>query len=525
MHIFKGNIITVDRNNTVAKYLILEEGKIAYVGNELPDNYQGNEITDIKDGAIMPMFADCHGHFASYAILATTVKLDKATTIKEILDIIADADKNIEPGKTILCFGASPRVEEGRFVTGAEVDSVIRENRKVVVICSDGHTAVLTKAALKVLPKDVSQTPGYDGESGILGNEAFYKVVDNMLKLVNIMDGLQSFQGAIDEYIKAGFGLIAVEGGIGMPLDLDVDLVKWIYRGQQSDIQMRFFIQSYEPKKAIKRGIQRLGGCFKCALDGSFTSADAALLEPYDGSDNKGHLYYTDEEVYQNILRVHKAGLAVQMHAIGDAAVLQAARAYKRVLDEYPKVDHRHGIIHCNLVPKEAMDIIEKYHLTVIEQPGFLELIPLNYDLMVGRLGEKRGRLAMPFDEYMQRGITVCASSDCPVSFPNGINWLHWLVNNLNEPHRISLTDAIRVCTINGYYNTFDDNERGSLEKGKVADFIVLNKSPYDVPQDNIGSDIKVLETYLGGKKWSADGKNIIGTIIKGMLKKNGKKL
>ncbi len=522
---YKGNIITVDSSNSIKKYLVEDNGKIVFVGDNLPNEYSKSKLIDLGNGAIMPPFADAHGHFASFAILASTVKLDNAKSIAEIQTILKEADNTLNPKKTLLCFGASPKIKEGRFITRKEIEQVVTEGRKVAIICSDGHTAILNKKALARMPKKVYKMNGFDCDTGIIGNEAFYGVVDNMLKFVNVLDGLQAFQGAIDEYLKQGFGLISVEGGIGMPFDLDIDLVKWIYRGQKSGIQMRFFIQSYEPKKALKRNIGRLGGCFKCALDGSITSMDAALLEPYEGSDKKGMLYYTDEEVYKNILKVHKAGLALQMHAIGDAAVLQAARAYKRVLDEFPKPNHRHGIIHATLVPDEAMDIIQKYKLTIIEQPGFLELIPDNYELMMGRIGEQRGYNSMRFDEYVKRNITVCASTDCPVSFPKGLTWLHWLTNNLNTPRQISLTDAIRICTLNSYYNTFDDNTRGSLEEGKNADFIILNKSPYAVPKEKIEEEIKVEATYLNGVKWTPDNTNIIKTILKGMFFNKQKKL
>lgn len=77
--------------------------------------------------------------------------------------------------------------------------------------------------------------------------------------------------------------------------------------------------------------------------------------------------------------------------------------------------------------------------------------------------------------------IVFSGSSDCPVTFPNGIEWIHRMVNNPNVPHRVDLANAIRVCTVNGYYNTFDDDLRGSLETGKIADMIILDKSPYDI--------------------------------------------
>lgn len=514
--IFHGNIISVDGKNGIYNYLVEEDGIISYVGNALPDKYKNLAVTELGDGALLPTFADTHGHFASFAMLAAAVKLEKVNSNAEKLEILKKADKETPKGKSLFCFGASPYVDEGRFLNAADIDSVVPD-RAVAIVSTDGHTAVLNKAALKKMPKSIRNVDGY-GEDGVLGGECFYKVVDNMLKIISPLDGLQAFQAAFDDYSSKGFGIIAAESGIGMPLDLDVELLKWIYRGQDSGVQMRFFIQSFDVKKAKRRKLPRLGGCFETALDGSITSMDAALSEPYGGTDNCGKLFYDDETLYQKMKKVHDAGLDFQMHAIGDRAVLQAARTYKRILDESPR-EHRHGIIHATFVPDEAMDIIEKYHLQIQGQPAFIEMDLQYLDLLVERLGENRCYWAEPHSEFIKRGVLFSAGSDCPVTFPNAVSWIHWMVNNPNEKHRVDLTNAIRVVTYNGYAATRDEKQRGSLEVGKIADMVVLSQNPYDCAPENL-KDISVLSTYYGGKKWSPGGKSIIGTILKGMLRR-----
>lgn len=522
MTVYQGKIITVNENNDVFSYLVEDEGRILYVGDELPAQYKSAAVTAVK-GALMPCFADAHGHFSSYAMLATTLKLDEAKSNREILELMAAEDKRLPPKKTLLCFGASPKVEEGRLITKAEIDSVVKD-RYVVVICGDGHSAVMNSAADSKMPKSVHETNGYDAQNGWFLHESFMRAVDKILNVISAADALQAFQEAIDVYAENGFGLICCESGSGFPLDLDVELLKWLYRGQDSGMQVRIFIQSHDVKKAQKRGIERLGGCFKCALDGSITSADAAFSEPYLGTDNSGMLFYTDDEVYENVKKVHLAGLSFQMHAIGDRAVLQAARTYKRILDEYPRENHRHGIIHATLVPDEAMDIIEKYNIQIIGQPIFMVLAAQNPEFMLGRLGEARAAVAEPYSEFLKRSIHFCCSSDCPVTFPNGFKWLDAMVNNPNEAHRVSLVDAIRCCTHAGYYNTFDEGERGSLEKGKIADMILVDRDPFSVGNDEL-KELKVEATVLNGKVWKKSGKRVIGTLLRGMVRGKEKKL
>jgi predicted amidohydrolase YtcJ len=518
MKIFSGKIITVDKDNNIFKYLVEEKGKIVYVGNNLPDAYKQEKLIELNNKVLIPTFADTHSHFTSYAMLATTVKLDKLNSNEEILEKIKEEDSKIPKDKTMLCYGASPKVVEGKFIEKSEIDGVV-PNRTVVIISSDGHTAILNEKALQKMPPKLAGIRGYDYESGIMGQEAFYETVASLLKVIDIKDAIQAFQDALDIYIENGVGMICVECASGFPLDIDIELMRWLYQGQDSALQMRLFIQSFDVKKAKRRGVPRLGGCFKTALDGSITSGDAAFTIPYEGTeDDHGILYYTDEELYGHLSKINKAGLQVQMHAIGDAAVNQATRVLKKVLDDYPRDDHRHGIIHASFVSPESMQIMKDYHIQVIGQPAFIEMSEANYEFMHSMLGNRIFD-AEPHNEFVQKGINFSASSDAPVTFPNPIGWIHWMVNNPNIPHRLTVAEAIKVCTYNGYFSTFDEKDRGSLEIGKVADMVVLSDDPFTVnPSDLI--NIRVENTYLSGEEFSPSKQSAIKAILKGIFKR-----
>lgn len=452
-------------------------------------------------------------------MLASTIKLDKAKSNAEIKEILARADAAYPKGKTLLCFGASPKVAEGVLIDKHGIAEAVKSQRAVVIICSDGHTCVLNELALSKMPKSLAAQRGYNADTGIMNQEAFYKAAGSLLRVISIKDGLQAFQDAVDLYTESGVGLVCAECAQGMPLDIDVELVKWLFRGQNSGIQLRLFIQSFDPRKARRRGVRRLGGCFETALDGSLTSSDAALNTPYEGTEKKGVLYYTDEQLFERLDRVNRTGLQIEMHAIGDAAVDQAARILKRALDAYPRKDHRHGIIHASLVSPEAMKIIEDYNIQIVGQPAFIGLSEQNYEFMYSLLGD-RVYAAEPHNEFIDRGILFSASSDAPVTIPDPVSWIHWMVNNPNTPHRLSLTDAIRVCTYNGYASTFDEKERGSLETGKIADMVILEKNPFEMPKEEI-RDIKVKQVYLAGKPFARNGESVLRAILRGMKRKN----
>lgn len=128
-----------------------------------------------------------------------------------------------------------------------------------------------------------------------------------------------------------------------------------------------------DTEKVIKRGLTRIGGCFETALDGCFGSKDASLLTPYENSNDCGVLYYSDEKVTEFCKKANRAGLQIEMHAIGDRAFNQATRALKAALDDYPREDHRHTIIHACLPTEEGIEICKKYNISLSVQTAFID--------------------------------------------------------------------------------------------------------------------------------------------------------
>lgn len=144
----------------------------------------------------------------------------------------------------------------------------------------------------------------------------------------------------MDYLASKGIGMVHTVSSVGFAGDLDISLETWLAKSAQNGFQIRVFPQSMDINVAKKRKLPRIGECFACALDGCFGSSDAALNEPYEESDSKGVLYYSDEEVIEFCKAANRAGLQIEMHAIGDAAFDQATRALKAALDDFPRQDH-----------------------------------------------------------------------------------------------------------------------------------------------------------------------------------------
>lgn len=202
MKIFKAHILTCDKDNNVFTYLIENEGKILFAGNDLPAQFKNNEVIDLGDKAIIPTFADTHSHFASYAVLTTALMLDKAKSNSKIKELIASQDKVLPKNKTIIAFGTNvANVKENKLIEKKDVDEVA-PNRHVVIITADGHSIIVNSKTLNKLPKDIKSIRGYDAQTGIIRNEAFYKVVDFLPKLLKRSDIIKYMQSHRRSYPK-----------------------------------------------------------------------------------------------------------------------------------------------------------------------------------------------------------------------------------------------------------------------------------------------------------------------------------
>jgi predicted amidohydrolase YtcJ len=124
---------------------------------------------------------------------------------------------------------------------------------------------------------------------------------------------------------------------------------------------------------------------------------------------------------------------------------------------------------------------------------------------------------AEPYRRFLDEGLIVSAGSDAPVTMPDPIEWLYKACNNPNTINRMTVNEALRVCTYNGYYATFDEDKRGSLEVGKIADMVVMSKNPYNTKIEELNT-IEVEQTILAGIPFTPKKQSFILTLIRGML-------
>lgn len=515
MKIYHGNILTCDSNNSTYQYLAEENGVITYVGDEFPNHIQGAQVVELGKQAVLPSFADTHIHFASMALFHAGVNVMDVTSNEQLTERLAEAMPNSK-AKVLIAFGASPHsVKEKALVSRADLDQV-SESRPIMVVKYDGHACITNTALIRQLPKKVKTLRGYDPDSGEMNQEAFFAVTDYVSSTVSTWDLVKAMQNAIDHMASKGIGMIHTVSGVGFPRDIDVDLERYVGRGLTGGFQMRLFFQTMHTEKVLKRKLPRIGGCFSTALDGCFGSMDAALTAPYEGTENKGVLYYSDEEVAQFCIRANRLGLQIELHAIGDRAFDQATAALKAALDDYPREDHRHGIIHACLPTEEGLKICGDYKIQIPLQTSFLNWPQEPSWYLEKLLGEREPELN-PLRSFLDHNIVISAGSDAPCTDPDPMLWIHNACNHPVTKQSLTVEEAVRMATYWGYWTSFDEKERGSLEVGKIADMVILEENPYSVPKEAL-KDIKVSRLILSGKPYVKQSGSWIGMVLKGML-------
>ncbi len=516
MNIFHGKIISVDAHNNTYQYLVEDQGKIIYVGDSLPAEFDNGHLTvELGERVLIPAFGDGHLHFSSWALMAASYfDVRQAKNIPEIQDMIRSFVENNKGIKVGLAFGFSKHiVYEKRLITREEFDQACPDI-PFTIVCYDGHSAVFNTSMMDKFPEEVKNLPGYYGDLGHLFNEAYFEGVDYAMSLVAPLDLVNSIIKGYDLLAEYGNGLIHTTEGIGFPNDLDITLVSLIAkaRTKKNKFQTRLFFQTMDVEKVQKRNLPRIGGCFATALDGCFGALDAALHEPYSNDPaNTGIFYQTEEEVIQFAKQANRAGLQIEMHAIGDAAVSRAVLALKSALLDFPREDHRHTIIHACLIRPDDLQTIAELGIGITVQPGFLisPLEPVEY--LTEILGP-RVKGSSPLKSILNAGIHLSGGSDAPVTHPDPIEGIYGACNHPYDPEQsLSIMDALRMYTYEIAWTGFDEKERGSLEEGKIADMVILNKDPLALdPQDLLS--LKIDKLFLSGEEYQP-GMGLIGML------------
>lgn len=499
MRVFVNAIFhSCEEEDRVFTALAEEKGQVAWVGEEaeLPPRFQKARRVDLGGRCAVPAFGDTHMHFESYALFGSTVDVREARDFAQMGELLRAYLERHPKAKFLPAYGCSAHtVAEKRLPRRQDLDRMVTV--PLLIVKYDGHAAVANSALIAQFPPEVTGDPGFDPETGWLYQNAFYRGVNHITAQVPPLAVLGSMTDAAQRLAERGIGFVHTVEGVGYKNDIDIDTIRFTRYGLPQ--AFRVFFQTMEVEKVKKRGMERIGGCFSLALDGCFGSEDAALSRPYENDPgNTGFLAYSQEEVNAFCVEANRAGLQIAVHAIGDRAVEQAIVAFETALADCPRRDHRHTIIHADLIPPALQDRAAALGLQIALQPPFLDWAQEPGDYLEEILGD-RAREIIPLRSLLDRGILLSAGSDAPCTLPDPIQSIHACCNHPDPAQRLTPLEALKLHTLWAARASFDEGRHGSLVPGAVCDLAVLEKDPLALPPERQREN-RVAAVYLRGR-------------------------
>lgn len=506
-----GRFISCEDENRLFSVLVEDRGRIVFTGEKVPDQYSGlKERVNLEGKCVVPAFWDTHMHFESFSLFHSSLDIRAAKDFNQLGDMIGTYCNKHEKEKFILGFGCSAHPVKEKILPDRSVLDRIT-SLPLMLVKYDGHACVVNSALINQLPDSILNDPGFDKQSGWLYQNAFYKGVNHVTKKVSPVQVFKNLINGSAFLCRQGLGFVHTAEGVGFPLDIDVDIMRMAARGLPQTF--RTYFQTMDTKKVLRRKMPRIGGCFATALDGCFGSEDAALSHPYaNNENNRGVLFYTQPQVDAFIREANRAGLQVSLHAIGDAAVGQAITAFEKAMLDFPRSDHRHIIIHADLIPVPLLERAARLGLHLAVQTPFLYWDQEPMDYISGILGNRADNL-IPLKSMLDHGLTIAGGSDAPCTLPSPLEGIFAACNHPNPGQAIAVLDALRMHTSWAARLSFDEKDRGTLSIGKYADFTVLDKNPLALSPHRL-KEIKVTDLYLKGEKCSGPAPGTVSLLI-----------
>ena len=524
---FGGQILTINKNEPSVEAVGIEGEKILAVGrfNDIKDNLGKDcNLIDLEGKTLLPGFIDSHLHPIILIFFLFSLDLKNVKSLDELKKLLKDTAKDKPKDKLIL--GLSLKEEEFDnpkervLPTKWDLDEVCPDH-PIFIMRYDGHMGVANSKAL-VLAGITNETPSPEGgeirrnEQGEINGQLTELAASSMISLVPFPE-----PDIINQTASKGFDLLASKGITSLHAVIQAEAGAEmgdagafevpIFKNIMEQIPQNWYsmIFTHNPKKLKRLKKPPLDGgmieskfrvgCLKLFADGTYGSATALMYEPFsDHPDKSGFMVVEKEELYEYMKIAHNLGFQIGIHTIGDKGNRVVVDLYKRLIDEFPKEDHRHRIEHASSLTPDVIDDMQRLGLIAACQPPFINS---EYTWLPKRLGPERCKQAYPIKSLIDAGVVVASGSDCPIEDPDVILGLHALVNrNGFVPEEcISIEDALKTYTINGAYAAFEEKIKGSIEVGKLADFVILDKNPLEVRSDEI-KDIKVMETIIRGK-------------------------
>ncbi|WP_305768352.1 amidohydrolase [Candidatus Epulonipiscium viviparus] len=530
---FNGQIITMDVNGIIAEAVWIKGGKIAAVGTsvELMEIAGDCEKVDLEGKTMIPGLIDPHGHIVAVAQTLMIVALEDVASKDELVEVMADSLKNNPPEGDLWLIGFgydNNKFEGSEHPTKFDLDMISTEI-PISVSHASGHLAAVNSKALELLGYvgDDYEVPeggvvrtvdpqskepnGVLEENAILAPEkaslikspGFEEIVKAMMKAQDLYAalGITTTQDASVNEANHYNDILSACANQGL---LKIDIV-----GLATQPSTKNLMKDEGTPKRSYHNHYRLGGA-KTWLDGSPQGFTAWLTEPYHVPPKGENKYYcgygtqTDEAVTDYFVECINSNLQVNAHVNGDAAADQFLNCYEKALAITGSTAKlRPVMVHCQCIREDQLDRAKKLGAVL---SFFNDHVRYWGDLHHDKVfGPERAQNISPMRWALNREICFTLHQDPPVKMPNQLIAIHTATNRetesgriLGKNQRISVMDALRAVTINGAYQYFEEDIKGSIEVGKLADLVIIDQNILEIDRAVIDKTV-VLETIKEG--------------------------
>lgn len=538
---YNGKVKTLDKASPEVEAVAVKNGIIAKTGSNeeilsLAEPHT-NKI-DLKGKLALPGFSDSHLHLIYYANTKRKVELSGAKSIEEVISLCAEGLMKI-PGDVQWLLGCGWNQDYWTipvFPTRFDLDKISMDI-PIAITRTCYHVTVVNSKALEILgltqnipmlSNGIVEVDGTGSANGIL-RESAQNIVWNSIGVPGLEDLKDRIVDACKDAVTVGITALQTddfETFTGDTIELIITAYKEL--AEEGKLPIRIYqqclLRTPEKLRAFLDKGYKTGdefgfykiGPLKLLNDGSLGARTAFLSKPYrDDPNTKGVALYTPDNLTEMIKIGHDNGMQIAIHCIGDAAIKMAVDSFEKVMLNSPRIDPRHGIVHCQITEAPLIERIKQLNLLVYAQPIFMR-----YDrhIIESRVGWELGNTSYNWRAFADRNVHLSSGSDCPVEKFDIIPNIYCAVTGKNPENDedpawrpencLTVDETIKSFTIEGAYAAFQENERGTISIGKYADIVVLDADIYQVPADDI-KNIEVSMTIVNGeiKYWNKKGR------------------
>ena len=515
--VVNARVFTSDPDLPQAEAFAVKGDKFMAVGNSADVRNlaaSGTEIIDAEGMFVTPGFIDAHSHPSGAGVNELVQVNADRRSIVEIKEAIAERARNTPNGQWVRAFKYDDtKLAEGRPLNRFDLDEAAPQN-PVVVGHRGGHTGVYNSMALAMAGVTAETPDPPDGRfyrdangvlTGLVAEQARY-VFRDLIPTDSTREERKEGIKLISQLMTAA-GLTSVHQTGGGQNDMIA------YQDARAEDGLRFRMYLF-PRGQLFFDLVNAGvrtgmgdevfriGAVKFGADGSASERTMRMSTPYEGRpDDYGILTMSQQEIHDAVENAHRNDFQIGIHANGDVTIDMVLNAYERVQRLWPREDPRHRIEHCSLVNPDLLARIKA--AGVIPAP-FYTYAHYHGNKWVD-YGEEKMRWMFAHKSFLDYDIPVAPASDYTPGPYEPLMAIQSMVTRKDfegrvwgPNQRISIDQALKVCTMNGAYASFEENIKGSISAGKLADFVILADAPHDVDSDQI-KNIEVVRTVVGG--------------------------